>query len=250
MSSLANYTAARGVVGGSAAEDINYQFASVGNQNQFIASVRRSFRGGFTAFGEYAYKRVYANTDGVSTFPANQYNLQGGYGRAATDIRHTLVLGGALWGPFGTNLNPFLVVRSGAPFNITSGHDYNGDTLFTDRPSFASSPNQPGAAITRFGIFDPNPANGAAVIPHNYGQGPGFTTPNLRVSRTFGLGRSRNGAAARGAVPAGAVSPIFASASSDHPYNLTVAVIGSESSLTPAIRDLGASSSSFVLTSE
>jgi len=219
--------AARGVAGGPAAEDNNYQFASVGtlNQNQFIASVRRSFRGGFTAFGEYDYKRAFANTDGVSTFPANQYNLQGDYGRAATDIRHTLVLGGALGGPFGTNLNPFLVVRSGAPFNITSGHDYNGDTLFTDRPAFATSPNQPGAVITRFGIFDPNPANGAAIIPHNYGQGPGFTTLNLRVSRTFGLGRSRNGGAARGAVPAGAVSPIFASASSDHPYNLTVAVI-------------------------
>ena len=210
-----------------AAANVNYQYESAGvlDQNQFIASVRRQFRGGFALFGRYEYSRAFGNTDGVNTFPAIQSNLQADYGRANTDIRHTLVLGGSLSGPFGTTLNPFLVARSGAPFNITTGHDNNGDTLFTDRPAFATSPNQPGVVVTPFGIFNPNPASGAAIIPHNYGQAPGFAMLNLRLSRTFGFGAIQGGDSARRIVPALARSRLFAAPSTDHRYSVTVGVI-------------------------
>jgi hypothetical protein len=86
-------------------------------------------------------------------------------------ISDTPVLGGSMLGPFGTTLSPFPVARSGAPFNITTRHDNNGDTVFTDRPAFATSPNQPGVEVTPFGVFNPNPASGSAFIPHNYGRG-------------------------------------------------------------------------------
>jgi len=210
--------------------DSNYQYSSAGvlDQNQFIASVRRPFHDQFAVFGRYEYNRAFSNTDGIATFPANQYNLQADYGRAATDIRHTLVLGGSLFGPLGTTLNPFLVVRSGAPFNITAGHDNNGDTLFTDRPAFASNPNQTGVVVTRFGIFNPTPASGAVIIPHNYGQGAGFATLNLRLSRTFGFGKARGNETSgpeRHVPAAFGGSNLFPSPSTDHRYNLTVAVI-------------------------
>lgn len=211
----------------SGAATTNYQYASAGvfNQNQFIASVRRPFRGGFAVFGRYEYNRAFGNTDGINTFPANQYILQADYGRTATDIRHTLVLGGSMLGPFGTTLSPFLVVRSGTPFNITTGHDNNGDTLFTDRPAFATSPDEPGAVVTPFGVFNPNPTSGSVLIPHNYGQGPGFAILNLRVGRTFGFGAVRGEESSRPVVPAVVRSRLFAAPPAEHRYTLTVGII-------------------------
>ena len=67
-----------------------------------------------------------------------------------------------------------MIVRSGQPFNITTGRDNNGDTVFTDRPAFATDLAKPGVVVTRFGAFDPNPAPGQAIIPRNYGEGPGL----------------------------------------------------------------------------
>ena len=210
---------------------INYQYSSAGvlNENQFAVGVRRPFHKGFMVFARYEYNRAFSNTDGIGTFPANQYNLQADYGRAATDIRHTFVLGGSFAGPVSTTFNPFLVVRSGAPFNITTGHDNNGDTLFTDRPAFAT-PNQPGAIVTPFGVFNPNPnpGAGAILIPHNYAQGPGFAELNLRVSRTFGFGGVRgDGQSQSHMQPASAslAERLFAAPSANHPYNLTVGII-------------------------
>jgi len=216
-----------GAGGGTGSIAGNYQYSSAGvlNENQFAVSVRRPFRNGFMVFGRYEYNRAFSNTDGINTFPANQYNLQADYGRAATDIRHTFSLGGSLAGPFGTTFNPFLVVRSGAPFNITTGHDNNGDTLFTDRPAFAN-PNQPGAMVTPFGVFNPTPGSGAIIIPHNYGQGPGFAIFNLRLSRTFGLGAVRgDGQTDARRAPALTGRSLFATPTADHRYSLTVGIV-------------------------
>jgi hypothetical protein len=63
--------------------------------------------------------------------------------------------------------------------------------LFTDRPGFASNPNQPGVMVTPFGIFNPTPVSGAVIIPHNDGKGSSFATVNLRLSRTSGFGETR-----------------------------------------------------------
>ncbi len=208
----------------------NYQYNSAGvlDQNQLTVNVRRSFSDGFAMFGRYEYSRAFGNTDGIDTFPAIQNNLQADYGRTATDIRHTFVMGGSMFGPFGTSFSPFLVVRSGAPFNITTGHDNNGDTIFTDRPSFATNPNQPGVMVTPFGIFNPTPLNGIPLIPHNYGQGPGFMMLNFRLSRTFGFGPvSGDGLSESGARPVPAMTGrgLFSAPNADHRYNVTIGVV-------------------------
>jgi len=133
-------------------------------------------------------------------------------------------------------LNPFLVVRSGAPFDITTGHDNNHDTLFTDRPAFATDLSKPSVVVTPYGVFDTRPTTGAAIIPPNLGHGPGFVTLNLRLSRTFGLGghsaawTSPTKASKKGGLsgfntlseePHG----LFHDSSTEHRFNLTVAVI-------------------------
>jgi len=215
-----------------------YQYESAGtlNQDQFVASLSRRFRGRIGVFGRYTYSRAFSNTDGPDSFPANQFDLSANYGHASTDIRHNLVVGGSLLGPLRLNLNPFLAVRSGAPFDITTGHDNNHDTLFTDRPALATNRYGPDVVATPYGAFDTRPASGATIIPHNFGQGPGFVTLNLRLSRTFGLGgRASAGigptkTSKRGSLSGfGALSEephgSFHDSSTEHRFNLTLAVI-------------------------
>jgi hypothetical protein len=172
-----------------------YQYESSGvlNQNQIVANLSRRFARGLSLFGYYAYGRALSNTDGPDSFPMNQYDLRGEYGRAATDVRHRGVLGASMATRLGFRLSPFLLGRSGAPVNIITGEDANGDGLYTDRPAFASDPRAAGIVSSRLGVFDPNPGPGTVIIPRNYGQGPAYFTLNLRLSRTFGFGGSREG---------------------------------------------------------
>jgi hypothetical protein len=104
-------------------------------------------------------------------------------------VRHRFFLSGTARAPFGLEVSPFLIVRSGLPFNITTGRDANGDSLFTDRPAFASDLSKPGVIVTRFGAFDPNPPPGQPLIPRNFASGSPYVTLSLRVSREFSLGR-------------------------------------------------------------
>ncbi len=93
------------------------------------------------------------------------------------------------------NDNTFLL------FNITTGTDFNGDTLFTERPAFATDLNRQcnfGTATnpnvrscvaqTTFGAFDLQPISGQTIIPRNYGRGPEFFVVNLRAAKEFGFG--------------------------------------------------------------
>ena len=41
--------------------------------------------------------------------------------------------------PHGFRVSPFVLFFTGAPFNVTTGTDLNGDSVFNDRPAFASS---------------------------------------------------------------------------------------------------------------
>jgi hypothetical protein len=97
--------------------------------------------------------------------------------------------------PWGISLSPFVIVTSGRPFNITIGRDLNLDTLFTERPAFATDPSKPGVVVTRWGTFDPNPTLGEQIIPRNFGTGPGSLTTNLRISKTFGFGKELSSSA-------------------------------------------------------
>ena len=167
------------------------------NQNQLIVTIRNAFglKASINAF--YVFARANSDTDGSGTFPANSYDLSGEYGRSAQDVRHRFVMFGTYRVPWGISLNPMVIVSSGAPFNITLGRDLNGDTLFTERPAFATDLAKPGVIITRWGAFDPNPTPGEQIIPRNFGTGPGSLTTRLGISKTFGFGKERTPTAPR-----------------------------------------------------
>jgi hypothetical protein len=167
----------------------SYESAGILNQNQFLAKIESHFGQDFSMFARYTYGQAFDTTDGAGSFPANQYDLSAEYGRSATDVRHRLFFSGTAKTPLGLEISPFIIVRSGLPFNITTGRDANGDSLFTDRPAVALNLLKPGVVITRFGAFDPNPSPAQRVIPRNFGNGSPYFTVSMRVSREFSLGR-------------------------------------------------------------
>ncbi|MBI2820912.1 MAG: carboxypeptidase regulatory-like domain-containing protein [Acidobacteria bacterium] len=180
-----------------------YQSDGVRNQNQMILGLNNRFGRALTLFGNYTLGKVESDSDGAFSFPADPYSLSSEYGRAGFDVRHRFVIGGSIRGPWGLTLNPMIVGSSGRPFNITTGRDTNGDTVFTERPALATDLSKPGVIVTHFGAFDPDPAPGQAVIPRNFGEGPGFFLANLRISKTFSFGASPEREPAQAGGPAG-----------------------------------------------
>lgn len=179
---------------------LEYESNGLSTRNQLQINVRTGFSQKVTLWAYYTLASMHNNTDGANSNPANPYDLSTEWGRASGDVRHNFFIGGSVSAPWGLRINPFLTASSGRPFNIITGRDNNGDNQYTDRPSFAN-PGDPGAIVTRFGTFNPNPLAGEQIIPRNFGQGPGFVSANLGVSKTFGFGPPPNnwrGATANG----------------------------------------------------
>jgi hypothetical protein len=174
-----------------------YESNGIYNQNQMNVNVNTRASRRITLFAGYGLNFVKSNSDGAGSNPVNQYNLAAEYGRAAQDIRHRFFLGGSVTTKWAIRLSPFITAHSGAPFNIVSGRDTNGDQIINDRPSFAlaSQLGQPGIVATPWGIFNTRPSAADVLIPRNLGTGPGFFAVNLRLSKTFGFGPERNASA-------------------------------------------------------
>jgi hypothetical protein len=140
-------------------------------------------------FGNYRVGFAKGNTDGAGSFPAYTYDLTGEYGRSSFDIRNMFVVGGNINLPWQVSLSPFIIASSGRPFNIITGLDNNSDSLFNERPTFGllaaacASHNLLSKSWCDVSGQDPN-----AIIPRNWGEGPGSLTVNLRVSKNFGFG--------------------------------------------------------------
>ena len=200
-----------------------FEYESDGKFRQHLLSITTTGRLNkrYTVFASYVLGKTDGDTDGVGTFPANGSDLNAEYGRSATDIRHRGFLGGLISLPWEFSVNPLVIISSGAPFNITTGRDSNGDTLFTERPAFAGGQASTEAKVTRLGAFDLSPAPGERIIPRNFGNGPSGYTVNVRLAKTFSL-RSLTGSAAKPAAqkPGGQASP----GTSDRSYKLTASV--------------------------
>ncbi len=207
------------------------------NQNQVIANIKTRLKQGISLFGFYVLNYAMSNTDGVGTFPANPYNLAGEYGPASTDVRHRVTGGGSINTKWNVRISPFVVVQSGATFDITAGSDLYGTTLFNGRPGIPTDPSKPGLIRTRYGLLDPNTSPDERVLGRNYGRGPGLIRVNLRVSKAIGFGpeSGRPGGdqrAAPGAAPAPSVAQasgrglgaLIGTPKTSQRYNLTISM--------------------------
>lgn len=182
-----------------------YQYQTGGSfrQNQMFTSLNVRAGAALSLFGSYvlSYAHNYTATGG---FPSDPYDLRLDDGRANNDIRHRVFMGGTISLPWAMRLSPFITVQSSSPFNITLGQDANGDSIFNDRPAFATSQTlAQNLVATPYGDFDMAPAAGSTLIPVNYGSGTSRVSVNLRLGKTFGFG----GVAERPAAGGGAGGP-------------------------------------------
>lgn len=181
---------------GSVGEIFQYESSGIFNQQQLITNFNTRFSNKLSMFGYITVGSAKSNTDGASSFGANQYDLSNEYSRAGFDSRLHTFVGGSWTAPLGLRFSPYISESTGRPFNITIGKDIYGDSLInTPRPAFAVA-GRP-AIITPWGAFDPNPLPGETIIPRNYGNGPGQFSVNLRMSRTWGFGEKKETAAAQ-----------------------------------------------------
>lgn len=217
-----------------------YRYVSEGNfkQNQLIVNTNIKVGSMVQLFGFYTFGYADSDTSGVNSFPTNSYNISQDYGRASFDVRHRLFLGGSIGLPFLIRLNPFMVISSGAPFNVVSPIDLNGDQIYNDRPSLVSSATCPTSTVTSgttiyctpLGTFDASGATGRP-LPINYETGPGHFVLNLRLTKTIGLGGKAKAGQQGGPGDGGHHhgGPLFGgggrmvmSSNSDRRYNLTL----------------------------
>jgi hypothetical protein len=156
--------------------------------HQLVVGLRSQLNPKFSVFTNYLLTKTENGGEPLG-LPANSYDLESEWGRAAFDVRHRFYAGGTInISKLKVALNPFIIAFSSRPFNIITGRDGNGDGVFTDRPSFATELTAPqNLRRTPYGDFDLSPAPGTPLIPRNYGRGPGFFSVNLGVSRTFNL---------------------------------------------------------------
>jgi hypothetical protein len=200
-----------------------YESSARFNDYRFFGGVRRQMSKGLSLFANFGTGRGKTDTDCIfgsigSCFPADSYDVSSEYSRVGFIPSANFFVGGTMIVPkLKVNFNPFIIFSSGRPFNIVTGRDTNGDGLFTERPAFATDQTDPAdLRKTRFGDFDLNPAPGQALIPRNFGMGPGFFSVNLGISRSIMFGNvpaapapagAAPGAAPAGGAPAGAAKP-------------------------------------------
>lgn len=107
---------------------------------------------------QYTLSKSEDDTDGPFALPASSLDLAAEWGRSLFDMRHRFTFAGYSDLPHGFRLGAIFSVHSGAPFNITTGADTNGDGVVNDRP---------------------------AGVLRNSGNGFAFSQLDLRLSKTL-----------------------------------------------------------------
>ncbi len=186
-----------------AAVPARYQYFSEGvfRQDQLIVNGRVSTGKHVSLFGYYSLNFAKGDTSGNGGAISTPYNIAADYGRTNFDTRSRGFLAGSISFPKFIQFSPFMIVQSGSPFNVTVGQDVNGDTYFNDRPWKVTGVAPNGSTIKTLngcGTFAvPNtPGTSGSPAPINDCTGPAQFAFNFRLTKTWGLGGSRNGQAA------------------------------------------------------
>jgi outer membrane receptor protein involved in Fe transport len=135
-----------------------------------------------------AYKTSTEAENGL--IQADDLNPDDSYAYGGNDQRHRTVINGTVTLPWAIQLSGILFSRSGVPVNITTGSDNNRNGTSNDRPDLA-----PGVVLKGANQFDRSnfvaPGARTGNLPRNAARGPSFWQVDLRVQKTFPLGRSR-----------------------------------------------------------
>lgn len=93
------------------------------------------FVNGFFWSANYLLMKNTNEADSPFSLPVNNLNLRAERGPAAGDIRHFFSAFGSRKLKRGFGISAIVNATSALPYNITTGFDNNGDTVFNDRPA-------------------------------------------------------------------------------------------------------------------
>jgi hypothetical protein len=178
-------------------------------QSILMVNFNTRFSPRVSLFGNYSL--TYAKD--LPGSPTDPYNFALDYGRSSMDRRHNFQLTGSVIGPAAIRFAPFITMRSGSPYDVTSGTDIFGDNGSVRADFAAANASCTGSNIrcTPYGNFQAvtGAANLGNLIPRNYLTMPGLVSVNLRLYRVFGFGpkRGANAAAANSGGPGGGGPP-------------------------------------------
>src|SRR3989442_6655836 len=112
---------------------------------------------------QYTLGSAYNDSNGIGSFPANNYDLSGEWSRAESDQRHRFNLLGSVKAGRLFNLGLALQAESGRPYSMITGRDDNHDGLALDRPNGARGNTLEGPGYV--GLEMGWPKNFALVAP-------------------------------------------------------------------------------------
>jgi len=171
------------------------------NENIFQYEATGHMRGNvlFLGLDQHNYKRFgfflgYLNTNFTTDAPNDQgfaqsaYRNKGEAGRPDWQARNRIFFFGNLHLPKKAELSIVMDAQSGQPYNVTTGTDDNGDGIFNDRPSYATSTG-PGVYATRFGLLTTNAVNGN--VPRGLGTMPALVHLDMNLNRAWKIGPKR-----------------------------------------------------------
>lgn len=111
----------------------------------------------------YSLSKRINEADGPLSLPADNFDLRAERGPAGNDVRDRFTITAGVGLFKGWRLTPTFYYSSAIPYNITTGRDNNGDTVFNDRPQ----------GMTR-----------------NAARGEASWNVNMRLSWLFGFGKA------------------------------------------------------------
>jgi hypothetical protein len=145
----------------------------------------------FSLISGYLYSGFRTNAENPNAFPQSTYTHTHDWARPTGTPTHSLFAVIIYSFPFTIGSTTNLSIASGAPYDVTTGSDNNGDGVFNDRPSLVSTP---GAGIypTRFGLLSTDQVNGD--LPRNIGTMPSTIHLDFSLNRSFPL-KEKHGSA-------------------------------------------------------
>lgn len=166
------------------------QYQSTGNSwynGLLLGLERRSGRGPQLGVS-YTLSKQTRDVEDFNFVPQDNYNRAAEKGPASNDRRHQLVVNVVWQLKWGMQVGLFTQMRSGRPFNVTTGVDNNRDrSTTTDRPDLANPDGDPLDRST----YDANFTGRSGNLPRNFARGPSYAEAHLRVSKMINLSRAK-----------------------------------------------------------
>src|SRR3954471_6963027 len=133
----------------------------------------------------YTLSKSLRDVEDFQYFSQDELNPAADKGPANNDRRHQVVVNFNYLLPGKVQLAGLASMRSGLPWNVTTGLDSNVDTQVNDRPDLAF----PGGDPLDKATYNANFTRRVGNLPRNYNRGPSYFSLDVRFSKHLVLGR-------------------------------------------------------------